>query len=69
MFTYIQNKLEKLNKFVSNSTNLFENTITIDENLSVILYNNKEHIGEKINPFKLRDLLEPDYTKIFKPKL
>jgi len=69
MFSYLQNKIYKMNKIVFKITNLFEDTIIIDENLSLILYNNKDHIGEKINPFILRDHFEPDFTKIFKSKL
>ena len=64
MITYIQNIFDKINKFVLKSANLFEDTIIIDKNLSLLLYKNEEHIGEKINPFILRNHNEPTLNLI-----
>ena len=69
MITYINNLFIEFNNFVYNSTSLYEDTITINKNLSLILYNNEEHIGKKINPFILRDHFEPDFSKLFKSNI
>jgi hypothetical protein len=41
------------------------NQIVIDENLSQVLYHNKDHIGEKIGILTLREMLEPNIMNFF----
>jgi len=41
------------------------NQIVIDENFSQVLYNNKDHIGEKIGLLTLRGMLEPNIMNFF----
>ena len=64
MLSYVLTRLNQLNQFVLNSTNLFEDTIIIDKNLSLLIYKNEEHTGEKINPFILRNHNEPTLNLI-----
>ena len=64
MLSYVLTRLNQLNQFVLNSTNLFEDTITIDTQLSLLIYKNEKHTGEKINPFILRNHTEPTLNLI-----
>jgi len=44
--------------------------ITIDDKLSIILYGNNSHVGDKIHLLELKDLLEPGLIcKSFRSKL
>jgi len=42
-----------------------KNQIMIDPHLSQILYNNKDHVGEKIDYFTLKDMTDPNICNLF----
>lgn len=69
MIVYLYELFNKINNYIIRSTSLYKDTIPIDKELSLMIYNNEEHIGEKINPFILRDHFEPNFLNIFRSKL
>ena len=45
-----------------------KNQIVIDPHLSQVLYNNKDHVGETIDYFTLKDMTEPNICNLFSNK-
>jgi len=58
--------INEIDTYLRKYTNLTFTTITIDDNLSIKLYGNHDHIGDDINLFELKDLIEPN---IFRSRL
>jgi hypothetical protein len=66
LLTRLKKIINDIDTYLRKYTNLTLTTMIIDENLSINLYGNKNHIGEEIDLFELKDLIEPN---IFRSRL
>tara|TARA_B100000035_G_C20521994_1_gene345857 strand:- start:203 stop:406 length:204 start_codon:yes stop_codon:yes gene_type:complete len=67
MFSFLQNFLFKIRNFIKIENNLKPHII--NKELSLFLYNNYDHVGEEIDVFELKDLLEPNICRLFHSRM